>query len=305
MEEGTDMRLFDSRRNGPDRDTRSTDQDPPPPTTVPLRWADLSVDTCAGYPTMLADIAARRFDGITVSGVFSADECAQAVRAMAQHTDQMTPATFGPMLGTPLAELGRDPDVSDRSGYFDQADQARRRQIEAFGFDPFDRVAATLEVMAGDLKVITPAEDGRRYQTGNVRWMEPGRGGLRAHVGNEFQLQGDWTTDHLRQVTRIRDHYSWFVVLQPPEKGGALSVFDLLFETHKPADPTWGSTGRDDRDFDGLAARRVAPEAGSLVLFGGGWRWHRVDKIEGTRPRVTYGGFAGPSTDGRAIHAWF
>lgn len=299
------MRLIDNLRNRSDRSRPAATGQGRTPASLPLRWADLAVDTVGDHPTMLADIAARRFDGITVSGVFSKEECDHAIATMAQHTDEMTPATFGPMLGTPLAELARDPDATDRSSYYDQAERARARQIEAFGFDPFERVAAALQPMAGDLTVTTPTEDGRRYQSGNVRWMEPGRGGLKAHVGNEFALQGDWTTAHLRDVTRIRDHYSWFVVLQPPEQGGALSVFDLLYESHRPADPTWGATGRDDADFDDLPARKVAPAAGTLVCFGGGWRWHRVDKIEGAIPRVTFGGFAGPSTDGRAIHAWF
>lgn len=271
-----------------------------------LTWIDLAVEDAVQHPTALADIAARRLDGITVSGVFTADESARAVERLERHRDDMGPAIFGTMLGVSLADLHTlTDDPHDRSAYLDDAEHHRVRHREAFGFDPATCVAAALAPMASGLTVTTPTEGGRSYPAANLRWMEPGGGGLPAHVGNEFQLQKDPSTEHLRQVTRIRDHYSWFVVLQTPEVGGALSVFHRLYESHGPSDGEWGVTGRSDDQFDQIPAKRLLPEPGSLVIFGGGWRWHRVDRIGGGRPRVTYGGFAGPSTDGRELHLWF
>lgn len=278
----------------------------PAPAIAALSWDELEATDVAAHATALADIAARRLDGITVVGVFTSEECARAVVAMEQHRAEMDPAIFGTMLGVSLADLAWvSDDLGDRSAYLDRAEASSAIYAEAFGFDPFDRVAATLAPMVGGLKVATPVEGGRPYPAANVRWMEPGGGGLPAHVGNEFQIQTNDSADHLRSVTRIRDHYSWFVVLQKPTAGGALSVFDLLFETHVPSESQWGGTGRTDTDFDQMPAFKVWPEPGTLVMFGGGWRWHRVDKVEGTRARVTYGGFAGPSTDGRELHLWF
>lgn len=274
--------------------------------TAPLLWVDMGAEDVAAHPTALADIAARRLDGITIDGVFSADECLRAVARLERHRDEMDPAFFGTMLGLSLADLAWvSDDLGDRTGYLDRAEASSARYVDAFGFDPFDRVAATLTPMSGGLKVSTPFEDGRPYPAANVRWMEPGGGGLPAHVGNEFQIQTNDSADHLRRVTRIRDHYSWFVVLQTPTAGGALSVFDLLFETHVASESQWGGTGRSDADFDQVPALKVWPKPGTLVMFGGGWRWHRVDKVGGSRARVTYGGFAGPSTDGRELHLWF
>jgi hypothetical protein len=118
-------------------------------------------------------------------------------------------------------------------------------------------------------------------------------------------MHDDVSMAHLRTTTTTRDHLSWFLVLQAPDGGGELSVFDREFEGHAPRDAAWGEGGRDDVDFDALPARRIPPRVGDLVVFGGGWRWHRVEDVRGTRPRVTYGGFGGLSTDGRCLHVWF
>ena len=271
-----------------------------------LRWIDLAAADVADHPQALQAIAERRLDGLTISGLFTPAECARAVRALEPFHEERVPAIFGTMLGVPLADLDRlTDDPHDRVPYLDLAEVTVLRLSEAFGFDPFDRLRRVLAPMAGGKEVTVPREHGRPYPAANVRWMEPGGGGLPAHVGNEFELQTEAAAEHLRSVSCIRDHYSWFVILQPPAEGGALSVFDRTVEDPVPGRSEWGPDGREDADFDSIAAKRVAPGAGTLVLFGGGWRWHRVDAIGGTVPRVTYGGFASPSTDGREFHLWF
>lgn len=273
----------------------------------PLQWLEFDAGSTTDHPGLMAQIYRREVDGITVGGLFSEDECRHAVEVLAQRRDQHpSEAMFGTMLGMPIAELARvAPGVDDRGLYLDIAERSRAFHVEAFGRDPFDRVREVLAPMADGLAIDTPAEGGRQYASGNVRWMEPGGGGLPAHVGNEFQLHGDLTTSFLRSTTDTRDHYSWFVVLQAPSEGGALSVFDLLFEAETDHLEPWGDQGREDSFFDELPCRKVAPPAGSLVFFGGGWRWHRVDRIAGDRARVTYGGFAARSVDGSAVNFWF
>ena len=61
---------------------------------------------------------------------------------------------------------------------------------------------------------------------------------------------------------------------------------------------------RDDSHFDDLPCLRLAPGPGDLILFGGGWRWHRVDELTGTVERITYGGFCAPAADDSEIHFW-
>jgi len=267
---------------------------------------DVVASATASESTGIADLLARRLDGLTIHGVFSPDEAGRAVEAMDRHPEARTPAMFGTMLGTPLPQFRGSPGDADHfTAYLDQVPTWERYYRDAFGFDPFERVVRVVSPMAGGLRVASPRREGQTYNPGNVRWYEPGSGGLPAHVGNEFQMHDDPSMEHLRTTTVTRDFLSWFVVLQAPSAGGALSVFDLLHGSHTPAQTQWTEVGRVDSDFDGKAVAQISPGPGDMILFGGGWRWHRVDQVGGVRARVTYGGFAGPSLDATTLHFWF
>lgn len=274
--------------------------------TAAVRWREVPATEASAHSTAVDDIYGRRLDGLTLTGVLSAEEAARGVEGLEAHRADRRPAVFGSMLGMPLAELpGEGGPSGDRTPYHDDAEWTRAAITDAFGFDLHARVAGALRPLAGGREVAHSFDGDRAYSAGNVRWYDPGRGGLTAHVGNEFTTHSDWTTAQLRTTIRTQDHFSWFLILQPPESGGALSVYDLLYETHVPAQPTYTERGRDDSDFDDRPALKVAPAPGDLVLFGGGWRWHRIDQVTGTRPRITYGGFAGPRLDDAELHLWF
>jgi hypothetical protein len=275
-------------------------------TGATVKWIDVDVDDVGAHRGLVTALLEREVDGLTISNVMSAEECTRGLRALEASQGDRVPCLFGSMLGRPLAELPRwVDDPSDRTVYLEGARQWRSWYRAAFGFDPHDRVAGALEAMSDGKRVEPPTEGGMAYNPGNIRWYEPGGPGLPAHVGNEFAMHADGCLSHLSRVTETVDHLSYFVVLQSPEQGGALSVFDLEFGRHHPADPQWGEQGRNDRDFDSLPAHRVDPPPGSLVVFCGGRRWHRVDPVAGRTARVTYGGFGGPSRDGTAINLWF
>jgi hypothetical protein len=272
---------------------------------TPLRWLHVEAGVCAQLPGAVRDLCDQRLDGLTIEGVLTPAEVDRALPVLAAaRDDARNDAMFGSMLGMPLAELARIGDPTDRTPYLDVAERCRTVHEEAFGFDPRDRLAALLEPMASGWQITTPREHGRQYATGNVRWYEPGEGGLPAHAGNEFQMHGEQLFAGLRATTTTVDHLSWFIVLQDPDHGGALSVYDLVHGTYEPAE-AWQEHGRRDGDFDGHEVLRVAPDPGGMVIFGGGWRYHRVDPVEGRRPRITYGGFAGPGTDGNTLNLWF
>ena len=217
----------------------------------------------------------------------------------------MSPVLFGRVLGRPLAEhrsQGEDDTLDD---YLRQADRCRPLYRAAFDFDPHERVAAVLRGLADGADVRPPSLDGAEYNPGSVRWYEGGGGGLPAHVENEFEMHADASMQHLRTVVDTRDHLSFFVVLQRPVEGGALTLYDVVDGGAPPEVDPWVEDGRDDGPLDPFVLTTVDPPVGSLVVFGGGWRWHRVDPVTGSRPRVTYGAFAAPFRDGTGLAVWF
>lgn len=274
------------------------------PQTLELRWLTVDAADTPSHPGAIDEIMGRRIDGMSINGVVTPAEVDRALEVLEQHRHvEGTPEPFGTMLGMPLHQLG--PDASDRHLFLDETEMARPVYEKAFGFDPHQRIAEVLQPMTSGRPVAPPVEEGRAYNPGNVRWYDPHLGGLRSHVGNEFRyLAEQGAMEHLIQTTAVEDHLSYFVVLQPPSEGGALAVFDLLWEDENENIKPWDSAMRDDRWFDTRSASRFSPGPGDMILFGGGWRWHRVDPVAGDRPRITYGGFAAPSRDDRELHLW-
>jgi hypothetical protein len=264
-----------------------------------LRWMTIDAADTPQHPGLVNDLLDRKIDGMTLTGVFDPSLIPAALdRILA--APGWSPQTFGAMLGRPLYQSGAN--SQDQTEHMDDAARCKAIYREAFGFDPHERLREVLEPMTAPLTVGAPSEGGRPYNPGNIRRYDPGFGGLKAHAGNEFiELIADGAVHHLLSTTQVIDHLSYFVVLQPAEVGGSLSVFDLLYDEHVHEDEKWAGT-RDDAWFNTIPCLRLDPGPGDMILFGGGWRWHRVDEIAGTVPRITYGGFASPSLDGEQLH---
>lgn len=274
------------------------------PTTT-LRWIDTDRAGAADHGDLLGAVLRRELDGATVSDVVDAKTAARALQMLDARGPEMSPVLFGRVLGRPLAEhrsQGEDDSLDD---YLRQAARCRQQYREAFGEDPHHRIGRVLRDLAGGADVRPPTRDGAEYNPGSVRWYEGGGGGLPAHVENEFEMHADASMAHLRQVVDTRDHLSFFVVLQRPTAGGALTLYDLVDGQPPPGLAPWVEDGRDDEPLEAYALASLDPPVGTLVVFGGGWRWHRVDPVNGPRPRVTYGAFLAPFRDGVGLAAWF
>jgi hypothetical protein len=270
---------------------------------VGIDWRRIPAEETSEHPGLINDLIAKKIDGMTVMSVFSPTEVERALATIESVEDGWHDFPFGSMLGMPLNHIGAN--SRDSTPYTDDSARSRPIYTEAFGVDPHQRLVDVLRPMSGPLEIAPPTEDGRAYNPGNIRRYEPGLGGLKAHAGNEFiGLVGDGAMHHLLSTTRVLDHMSYFVVLQRPEIGGQLAVYDLLWEQHPEHEQPWENADRDASGFADVPALRPAPEPGDLILFGGGWRWHCVEEIGGPRPRITYGGFAATSRSEPTLHLW-
>jgi hypothetical protein len=265
-----------------------------------VRWRSIPAHRLAEEPAILEDMRADAFDGLTVRGVFTPEEAGQAAGGVARHLEMGTPVVFGAALGRPLLQDG----LADTSAHRDDAERVRPVYEALFGFDPHERLGSVLAPALGGRAWSTPVEAGRPYNPGNIRHMEVGGGGLAAHAGNEFLVStADGASRHLLATTHAIDHFSYFVMLQPAEVGGELSVFERLW--HEPAgEDADGVPLRNNDEFDTVPHIAVTPGPGDLVIFNAGRRFHRVEQIGGSVPRITYGGFTAPSRDGTAMHCW-
>ncbi len=270
-----------------------------------LGWIDTDRAGAGRHGDALGAILRRELDGVTVHDVLDADAVGGVLRALESEPAAMSPVLFGQVIGRPLAEHRAQGEGDSLEDYLRQADRCRRLIRQAFGFDPHERIADVLSALGGGVEVRPPSLDGAGYNPGSVRWYEGGGGGLPAHVENEFEMHADASMQHLRQVVDTRDHLSFFVVLQRPTAGGALTLYDAVDGDRLPRVDPWVEDGRDDAPLDPLVLTTLDPPVGAMVVFGGGWRWHRVDPVTGPRARVTYGAFGARFRDGDGIAVWF
>lgn len=266
-----------------------------------LDWLSVEAGDPRAHAGVLDALLDRQLDGITVRGVLGADEASAMLRRLPP--DAWSEWTFGGLIGRSVGMVGES--ERERTEYFAEATAARALFAESLGFDPHQRIAEVLSPMAGGAALLAPGAPGRSYLPGQLRKWLPGRS-LPAHIGNEFHSdREDSAVDDLAATTRVRDHLSYFVVLQAPESGGALSVYELTEqeEDGRRLGP-FGLADRDDSFFDEVPRVQFTPVVGDLIVFGGGWRWHRVDPVGGSTERITYGGFCAPSVDGQNLHLW-
>lgn len=267
-----------------------------------IPWLDIDASEVGRYPDLIPDILGRKAAGVTVRRVFTEAEVERAVERLPENREGETPVVFGTVLGRPLMQSGMS---RDRTQHLDDAERFRPVFLDLFGMDPHARLAEVFGALSGGMALTAPTEDGRSYNPGQIRIMDPGGGGLAAHAGNEFLMSNkDGSASHLWETTDAIDHMSYFVMMQPAEQGGELSVYERLWEDTRDEHGNVTPLTHDASAFDDAPHLTIAPGPGDLILFWAGRRWHRVEQVLGPVPRITYGGFTAPSRDHTELHCW-
>lgn len=275
------------------------ERDRPAETARFVAWVTCDLDGLDDRPDAVGAMTRGELDGITVRGALDDATARRAIAAL----DTVQPCVFaemGAVAPVPLLSV-----LDDFGPYLASAQDAAAAIDDAFGISAPDLVAGILRRLAGGLAVEVAASRGRRYLPGTFRTAAPGHGGLRAHCANLFhELNRQRGLQELDEHLDLVDGISWFFVLQAPEAGGALRLFDVRWPddpTRRPDGVTWAL---DDTGVEHLPSAVVPPRVGDLVVFRGGDLWHAVDDVEGAVPRVTYGGFMASRRDGTGYEFW-
>ena len=130
---------------------------------------------------------------------------------------------------------------------------------------------------------------------------------FRAHAGNQFiDVISDY--QHLNTLADVKDQLSYFTVLSPPESGGELVLYDLLWKDtpeifkldRRPNSPQRHKIV--EAKYKKL--NYINPPKGAILIFAGGKIWHKVSPIQGSRNRVTLGGFLAHSRNKDVYYYW-
>lgn len=236
-------------------------------------------------------------DVLLVKNFMSADEVAAFhARVMTHQPKVVDHKRFGPMYGATLIES-----KEDLKEYFDKAEIFAKELDYLLGFDFNARFSNFFSKLAGGTALELPEKDGRKYVPATIKFMQPGQGALPVHVGLEFYVLYP-ELSHLYSLIYGTAQISYFVVLEYPDEGGEITLYDIRYP--QPANERFKNRDGKIHHIRTRPAQRIKPAVGTMFIFNGGQIWHKIEDFYGKGQRVTLAGFLNYSKDLKTIYYW-
>lgn len=272
-------------------------------------FVELDVSEIGNYPQGIIDICDRQIHGLIVKNFLSEEDISRVVSRLTRK-DPFPGSPFGDVLIYGPALYVCDADITQ---YCEEAVDFRKycRQLFSGGADFETRLTEVIGAMSGGRPVQLPVTpDGYAYTPTTIRVLETGQE-MGWHFENQF-LHCTPGYRHLETIVEPNDHLSYFVVLSAANAGGELILYDLEWSETEWPDKEHGGTKKNGlvngqliasvmEDYDQMF---LSPEAGSLVVFDAGRILHRVSAVEGSRRRITVGGFLAFSKEREKLFYW-
>jgi hypothetical protein len=260
---------------------------------------------------LVGQIKNRELEGFITKNVFTAEEVNEMKSFLANlNEDEFMPTPSGKMFPAPFAIIT---DTAERLeayysklSLFDKHKETNSsignlaRKLDSF----FKSAAKNYRVSIPNNKI-----KDKEVAPGTFRMFYPNMGGLHVHCGNLFQAQSMFYYSLIKNDIDMDDQLSYFVVLQQPDAGGELTIYDMLWDKVKRKEtPEDNKFVIDDNDkpiyVKDVRSFAVKPLPGDILVFSGGPIWHRVEDIKGSVPRITFGGFLNFSNDNKEVYYW-
>jgi len=262
----------------------------------------------------------RLFEGklsaLIIRGMLSADQLKYPVNALTQGGLSWGSPNQG-MRGGEIRTIGEaaTPCFTAFTGpspdrYLESASHFERHHQAIFGdFDLVEHLSDTFSELFEGRPATPPlfhststASSSRHTSTWlpfNYRALDAGTQ-IYSHHDSHYRLP---IYESLEDMYDRESVLSWFITLQTPESGGALTLYGLWgSDPNPPMLPTrFLDTDILERDY--LKAP-LDLESGDLVIFDSGRHVHRVTPVVGETPRLTLGGFMTPNMQRTQLGFW-
>jgi len=261
----------------------------------------------------LEEIRNNQPAGIIIKNFFTVDECVTLKENYKKKTNNKSelPLNQGYTYPTVFAHQLRNTggDSKKATEYFQFCSTYKNTFGDEFGIDAPKRFAELFERGGGGRTVaVMPSPDFKNvYPACSFRDLSTGVGEMTLHCGLFFYDLVPNIYEHVLKVVEKGDQLSFFTVLQKPEIGGELTIFDVSWEEAEKRindlelESKEGSTMRIGQDIDSF---QVDIAIGDLLIFNGGRIWHRIEIVQGNVNRITLGGFIGFSANKNEIYFW-
>lgn len=279
------------------------------------RIADVDASDLSAYADGIDRLQNETLDGFIIRNVFSQEEVKKLITAHDKLGDEKKYFSDTGMIVFPppfskIDQTAANSQEEMEQFYIDAVDLWKNFPSQ-FGVDFEGRVHEVLSKIAGGRELATPRgmNDIGTYSAAGFKHLVPGKGHFKAHCGNLFHKEFPTFYTHMNEISIIENQMSYFVMFDPPQKGGELTLYDVLWS--KAEKRMKGDTVLQDKEGNLLdlenekQVRRqyLTPKAGDMIVFSGGRIWHKVELAEITR-RLTCGGFLTRSRDDQKVYTW-
>lgn len=281
-----------------------------------LHFPHIGISETGEFPNGLLDIQLGEVHGFLIRDVLSPEEADKLVayfnsldNADFEHNrnGRNIPKPFASVVSAKGSSSNPDP-------YFLKAHDFWNGFPERCGFDIVDRLKSVFKMLSGGRRVEVPVERTHQmmFSPAQMREMYVDRDGIYVHCGKYFRDRFATFYSHMEDFSAIDEQISYFIMLQPPDEGGELTVYDMYYNDVKRKEEEWDNktviaddgSRIDLENADGVKRRKICPRKGDMIIFDGGNVWHRVENPVGHDSRITIGGFVTFSHDNSTVHFW-
>lgn len=280
-----------------------------PPGTILYNFKTIQFSELCDFPNGLKDLSERRIDGFLVKNVLSELEVDTLIKNLPKLNNEflrLNPSGYTYPAPFAIARDGESMQDYTKGGtyFFKHAKDILRTDI-------FSRITSVFTTISGGREICIPYDKlpDSSFSPSTIRVLRPGFGGIHLHSGNYFQKEFPGFFDFLLSEISFYNQLSYFIMLNPPEAGGELTIYDLEWEDAQVKSSlhennTIVLNNGTTLNVDQIQRMYLSPDKGDMIMFAGGPIWHRVEDIAGNEDRITLGGFMAFSHDDKKIYYW-
>lgn len=264
-------------------------------------------------PDLLRQIKDGEISGVIVKDFFSPDQVKTIVEnyQLDKTVKVEMPLNQGVTYPTVFAHVRKETGDDEQAitNYFAKCKEFRSDFQKNFGVDAAQMIHQAFEATSGGRPVHVPVgvTGSGLYPFATFRDLNPDTGEMTLHCGLYFYELFPEFYKHLHTIVSTTNQLSYFALLQKPEAGGELTIFDVTrTEATKKIDDLQLESKKGEilHIEKNVANMPLQIEPGDLLIFDGGTIWHRVEIVKGKKHRITLGGFMGFTDNGNEIYYW-
>lgn len=184
--------------------------------------------------------------------------------------------------------------------FFEESKVANNNYDKILGKQTVGVLKNVLDAAFNDIQLLS--KENLSFPMFNIRQMEPMESfAIEIHCENSFisQLNQTLKTFLIEQVD-LENALSFYLVLNEPDTGGDLILFDKTWDEHPIAAGDLDEKTRKNEQLffnsnTSIPHKRITLKKGDMVFFRAAQIWHCIDTIGGNSPRITVGGFVAKS----------